>query len=131
MKLEDWSVRLQPVLDDAQFRRFEWGVHDCCEFIARCSEAVTGCNFRAAFPAYHSETEALELLEQHGGMRGLLSAAFGEPRPPEDARGGDIVLIDTNLGEQPALCLGRECCAPGAKGLVIVSKFGARCAWIL
>jgi hypothetical protein len=131
MKVERWPERLQLVLDDAAGRRFEWGSSDCCEFVARCAQAVTGLDFRSAFPPYHSEAEAQALLEQHGGIRGLLCAAFGEARPREDASGGDIVLVDMGNGEQPAICLGAKCAAPGAKGLVTHPVFGARCSWVL
>lgn len=131
MRVLGWQESLAQVFDDAHGKRFRWGAHDCCLFVARCSRALTGVDRRAIFAAYRTRGEAQEILTTCGGMRGLLTRAFGEPVHPSRATHGDIVLVDMGKGPQPAVCMGVRAFAPGARNLEWRDTLTATDAWIL
>lgn len=131
MRRDRWQQALQGVFDNAHGRRFRWGRHDCFQFAARCVRAVAGVDRRIPFPRYHTKAGAEAILREYGGARGLLIAALGEPVHPSRASVGDIVLIDMGLGEQPAVCMGLECFAPGMRNLQPRKTLNATAAWII
>jgi hypothetical protein len=118
MRVANWQVVLRAEFSAAHGRRFRWGYNDCCQFVGRVSYAITGIDRRESFDRYRSRSGAEELLQQFGGMRGLLIHAFGEPMPNKAfASMGDIVLIDMGMGPQPAVCMGLNSFAPGRSSL--------------
>lgn len=131
MRLPGWQAALQAVMQSAHGKRFRWGRHDCCQFIARASLAVTGVDRRAIFERYTTRAGAEEILELTGGMEGLLTLAFGEPVHPSRAMQGDCVLAEIGNGLQPALCMGLNAYAPGRRNLVYVPTLSAIKAWNL
>lgn len=131
MRVVGWQESLAQVFSDAHGKPFRWGTHDCCLFVARCSRALTGVDRRAIFAAYRTRLEAQEILATCGGMRGLLTRAFGEPVHCSRATHGDIVLIDMGRGEQPAVCMGVKSWAPGRRALEWRDTLTASAAWVL
>lgn len=129
MRVDAWQEALEREFAQARDRRFRWGVHDCCQFAARCAKAVTGRDRRYRFPRYRNEAEALKLIAKFTDMQGLLTRAFGDPVHPSRANDGDIVLIDMGRGLQPAVCRGLECFAPGARHLEHRRTLDAVAAW--
>lgn len=111
-------------------RSFRWGRHDCCQFVARASAAVTGVDRRDLFAVYRNRREAAAILADCGGMAGLLTKAFGEPVHVSKASAGDVVLIDMGRGEQPAVCMGVNSFAPGRRNLEPWPTRLARLAWL-
>lgn len=131
MRVTNWREALLEVVEAAHGRRFRWGQHDCCQFAARCVEAVCGYQARLLFPTYQTKAEAFEILESVGGMLALVTRALGEPQPVAFAGEGDIVLTDMGQGPQPALCRGLICQAPGRRTLMTRKTLDASAAWIL
>lgn len=137
MRVANWQAALLEVFESAQGRRFRWGRHDCCQFVARCAEAVTGEKRHALFPRYRTRLSAEEILAGHGGIEGLLTRAFGDPVHPSRASAGDVVLIDMGQGPQPAICMGLNSYAPGMRNLTHRPTLGstaskpATAAWVL
>lgn len=131
MRIPGWQVALQEVMQSANGKRFRWGSHDCCQFIARASFAITGIDRRAIFDRYTTRKGAESILDKLGGMQGLLTLAFGEPVHPSRAGQGDCVLADIGNGLQPALCMGLNAYAPGRRNLVYVPTLSAIAAWNL
>jgi len=131
MRVTNWRDNLQRVFDAAHGQPFRWGFHDCFQFTARCVAAVSGYDGRILFPRYTTKREALALLEQEGGARGILIKALGEPVHVSRAGVGDVVLIDMGRGFQPAICMGRECFAPGRRKLQPYPTLRAVAAWVL
>lgn len=133
MRAPNWHQRLIRVFESAHGKRFRWGRHDCCQFAARVFRAVRGEDPRKLFPRYHTKEGALALIEQHGGMRGLIEHALGAPVHPSRAGDGDIVLVDfgRGQGEQPAVCRGVYSYAPGMRNLQKVETLKASAAWVL
>lgn len=77
--------------DDFIMRDFQYGKSDCCQFVARCVEEMTGINHAEKF-RYSDEDGAASILERHGGLDGLMTDVFGESvSEPMD---GYIALVD-------------------------------------
>jgi hypothetical protein len=131
MRIPGWQASLAATLEGALRMPFEWGTNDCCQFVARAAASVLGEDRRSLFPAYENEAEALRILASCGGLRALLTRAFGEPVHPSRAGIGDIVLVDMGFGEQPAVCMGLNCYAPGRAGLEHRRTLSAVAAWLL
>lgn len=129
MRVTAWQDALHAVYASANGAPFKWGTHDCCQFAARCVASVTGQDHRLSFPKYASRRKALSILKAHGGMRAFIEKSLGAPVHPSQATAGDIVLIDMGQGEQPAVCLGLECCAPGRDRLEYRRTLSAIAAW--
>ena len=49
VRLDDWPERLEAVLKAAIAAPFAWGQNDCCLFVGRAAEALTGRDFVSAF----------------------------------------------------------------------------------
>ncbi len=131
MKIDYWQETLRSEFEAAHGRKFRWGRHDCFQFAARCVRAVSGVDRRIQFGRYHTRQGAEALLAAHGGARGLLVRALGEPVHPSRAGMGDIVLVDMGRGDQPAVCMGLECFAPGMRNLQPRMTATATAAWII
>lgn len=116
MRTSGWPAKLAEIFAEWQDCKFEWGRADCCQFVGAVGLAITGEDKRALFAGYDSEAGAAALLAQHGGMDGLLTHAFGEPKPAAHARRGDVVLVEFGSGPQPAIVDGAWCCAPALGG---------------
>lgn len=130
MRVAAWQDALHAIYAAANVP-FRWGSHDCCQFAARCVAAVTGTDHRLSFPAYKSKRQAQAILNEHGGMRAFLEKSLGQAVHPSRAMCGDIVLIDMGQGEQPAVCLGIDCCAPGRSRLEFRKTLSATAAWMI
>lgn len=132
MRVANWQIALLEVFEAAQGRRFRWGQHDCCQFAARCVEAITGEDKRDMFQRYQTRAEAEAMLTHFGGMRALLTRGFGEPMQNKSlATMGDIVLIDMGMGLQPAVCMGLDSFAPGMRNLQHRKTLMALDAWTI
>ena len=92
---ENWPSLLSAEIEASRRRPFAWGTNDCCQFVGRCVEAMTGENPAARWTGSCSTAaEAEGVLEGLGG--GLLSAwsaVLGATIRPAFARRGDVVLI--------------------------------------
>ncbi len=130
VRRKDWVSRLLAVVDDAQGRPFEWGQHDCCLFAARCIDAVTGSFWAGSLDAcYQDEATALAYIKAEGGIRASVSRRFGDPVPPLLARRGDLVLVDSPLGEAVTVCVGPSLVGAAPSGLTVLPLSAGLCAW--
>lgn len=59
-------------------RPWVWGESDCCQFVGAYLEYLNGENPAKAFD-YRTESEAQNLIDEHGGLCGLVSRFLGEP----------------------------------------------------
>lgn len=131
MRVAHWQSRLIETFESAHGRSFRWGKHDCCQFVARCVEAVTGRDYTEIFPDYRNRSEAGLIISKYQDLKGLLTAAFGESAHPSKAQMGDPVLIDFGRGPQPAVCMGHLAYAPGRHKLEFRETLTASDAWLL
>lgn len=131
MRLPDAPARLAELIRHAQGRRFRWGRWDCCQLGARAVHALHGRDPREIFPTYRTRAEAEAVIANCGGIAELTRAALaGYPEiHPSRATFGNIVLCDFGRGEQPAVCIGVYCLAPGRRGLEKRMTLDATAAW--
>ena len=78
------------VFDEFIGRDFLYGDSDCCQFVGRWVEAMTGKNPAKDFH-YTDERQAYDIIAEHGGFEGLMTHIFGEPI--DDPQDGDIALV--------------------------------------
>lgn len=73
--------------------RFSYGHFDCCQLARDVFKAYRGFD-PAPDLKYESEEEALKIMQDHGGLEGLLTHILGGPIPVEETQTGDIVLVE-------------------------------------
>lgn len=101
MRVDNWPLALAEFIHSVQRSPFVWGELDCCLFVARTVEAMTGTNPASLFTPYDSEAGAMALLEEHGGFVGLLTHAFGEPMENKALMGrGDVCVVAFGDGSE-------------------------------
>lgn len=129
MKHPDWLDRLWREMGTWRGMAFEYGVHDCCTFVARCLDAMHGSHrLDAILAEYNDEPTALALIAREGGMRGVVTHFLGESRPAHHARRGDVVLVDSPRGLIVGICLGGTVACAG-DGIVEYPIYTAVCSW--
>ena len=123
------GCRRQVLLDAAQGRSFEWGVHDCCLWAADAVLATTGVDLAVPWRGtFSTEGEATALLDALGGLRAL--GALGGPEcKPALAGAGDVGLIEHGGRGWLAVHDGAAWICPTREGFVRWPTRAARCAW--
>jgi hypothetical protein len=110
---------------------YQWGQHDCALFAAGAVEAITGEDFAAEFRGtYEDEDGARRLLTSLGCEDvGDLASRYLPEIMPAEARRGDVVMIDGQLGPFLAIVDGRTAVGPSARGLTHTPIEMASRAW--
>lgn len=105
------------VADEHQGRSFEWGVNDCCLFVARCVDAMTDSDLEAQILSrYSDEASALRFIAEYGSLQAAVSHYLGEPVTRSPQR-GDACLIHGGEDYALGICLGGVIAAMGPTGL--------------
>ena len=87
-----------------QERPFTYGESDCCQFVGHVYAIANGRDYLPY--AYHSESEAAELLAKYGGLGSLVSSVLEKCHvAPRWLRAGDLALCDTNDSETLGIVL--------------------------
>jgi hypothetical protein len=95
-RLDDWSQRLSAYLTERAKMPFEWGVNDCMAFTAKGVEAITGQDFFTSYSDYQDEQSAKKMLEDNGGITGIIMSCLGAGhRDILKAKRGDVVIVKT------------------------------------
>jgi len=136
-RYEDWPERLFAVVETSRSRAFAWGSHDCALFACDCVLAITGTDPAAWFRGrYRAKRKGYALLKRFAGGGGLsatwekIAAAHGYAEiAPAFAGRGDIVLLDTVMGEALGVSLGLTIAAAGPEGLEFLPLAVARRGW--
>jgi hypothetical protein len=71
---------------------FEWGSMDCCQ-IARHLYILLHGEDPASHLQYDSEASALEIINQHGDLRGLLTSILGQPIEVSETQTADVLRL--------------------------------------
>lgn len=129
MRLHDWQVRFEAFARERAREPFAWGRNDCALFAADAVEAITGRHLCEELRGHRSAREALRVLQEIGGVRGLATAALGEPIPALMAAVGDVVVIQAGKREALAVCNGSSAITAGPAEMVAVSMQQALAAW--
>jgi hypothetical protein len=127
MNLRQQIVR-QVLLETAN-QPFEYGTLDCVKFANNVITAMTGTDHSARFP-YNSESEALQLLEQHGGLQGLFSEVFGDPSEMNELEDGDPVMVNVyGIGEMMGFMVSGSAMVKTERGTVSVPANRIQAGW--
>ena len=131
-RMSDREERLRPIVDRYRNAKFEWGVHDCALFAARCFDVQLGTNFESRILAlnYHSSLSALRIIEREGGWEAFITRMIG--RPPVESSGlvfGDAVLGRANGPLALGICDDDYFMAPAEQGLAWLPMSRAIKGW--
>lgn len=100
MRREDWEARLNKYLEGKRDEPFEYGVNDCCTFIAGAVEAETGKDpmpeFRGKYDSLKSSLRALRDIGE-GNLEATMDSKF-ETVDPSHAQRGDLAFFDGSVG---------------------------------
>ena len=67
IRKDNWYVKLKKEMYYSANLKFEWGVHDCFQFTARCIFAQTDNDIRVHIRGYSTEIGAGRAVKQWGG----------------------------------------------------------------
>lgn len=91
---EGWEMRLSNYLKENRNAVFEWGYRDCVMFAIKGVEVITGVNMYAEYLGYSTEDQAKQIIDENGGLSGLISKHFGAGhRNFKQAKRGDLVMM--------------------------------------
>ena len=128
-------AQLADYLDWASRQRFEWGKHDCCQFVRGWVRLRTGRDPASGW-TYHSEMGAALLAHRNGGLISLVGklAAGAGMAPTDTPETGDIGVVSvlTENGVMPvaAIFTGRAWALLTTGGLTS-ARVPALAAWRL
>lgn len=123
MKLIDWQPRLVAYLNSLKTQPFEWGKNDCCLFGCNCVVVMTGQDPGIAYRnKYTTQLGATRALKRNGDgtIKTAFNHVFGPIKPRLNTGRGDLVLINTELGDAVGIMCGGTVWAVGLDGLVNV-----------
>ena len=72
-------------------RQFDYGDADCCQFVSHIVKEMTGKDYAAEFD-YQTESEADDLVAEHGSLVGFIQSILGEPSG--DLKDGDPCVVE-------------------------------------
>ena len=126
MRLEGWERRLQNYL--ANVGPFVWGQTDCCMFSFGVVNELTGRDLRKQYK-HKTAQGAAKILAKIGGIEAGITSHFGEPKPPTQAKRGDLVSFETGNGIGIGVCIGAKIAAMQEGGLTFLPMSHAQRAW--
>lgn len=84
--------------------KFEYGVLDCCLFVADVLRDTTGKDYAQKYRGqYTGEFGAIKTIMKHGSFINLMCSVLGDPRPFWVVRPGDPVLLRPETVVQDAI----------------------------
>lgn len=130
-RLEYWPQILADFIAAAD-RPFCWGTWDCGLLAADCVQAMTGVDIAAEFRGRYTTARGARRV-MRGSMAEMMarvSHTYGMPEiRPAMAQRGDMVMVDTPLGDALGICVGARVACAGPDGLAMLPLSAARCAW--
>ena len=130
MRVANWHVHLHALFAARRSVPFAWGSNDCCLFAADCAHAITGVDHAEGWRGYAGELQAARVLQENGGLRGLLDARCPRLDSPRLAQRGDVVLATGDDGREVlAVVAGAFALCPGPQGLVALRQPRWLLAW--
>lgn len=127
------AARLQRYLEQER-AGFDWGVANCCHFVAGWFLSETGHDPMLGLPSTPTPEAARNLVKVLGGS--LAEAWTGqtgiEPVAATLAHVGDVVYVRVLDFEAVGICKGRTACLVTERGTLLeIGMHKAVCAWRL
>ena len=108
-------------------RQFEYGNADCCQFVSFVVKHLSGTDYAKDFE-YYSEKDALKLINEFGGLKGLITNILGQPS--ENLDDGDPVINNFPVsGETMGIKLGEFVICLTEKGMIKLPNNHQICGW--
>jgi len=127
MRLEGWESKLNKALEETG--AFEWGTNDCCMFVFRVAEAITGVDYAKPYRGYKTSKGAARRLLKYGGVEGMATYSLGEPKKPLMAKRGDVVSFENKEDIALGVCIGDKIAVVSDAGVELISMKKAINAW--
>ncbi len=132
----DWTTRMYEAINEQRYHTFTWGRSDCFLFAANIVQAITGEDLAKDIRGkYESPKEAHRLLKEYSGggvaeALGRLAEELGCTEiAPLMAQRGDVVIVETELGDTTTICVGENVMSFTTTGLGIYPLSKAKRAW--
>lgn len=119
MRHNDWSIRLNHMVNNNKERPFKWGSWDCCLFAAEAVKAMTGEDLASDLRGrYRTELGALRAIKKVGcnSIEELLDSRLNTETPRLLACRGDVALVDRPGGDAAGIIYGA--------GILVVTREG-------
>lgn len=131
MRLTDWQLRFSDATREAHDKRFKWGEHDCCLWVANCVLAITGIDYAESWRGkYSDESGAYALIKKGESLTKMVTSVLKtEAINPNYANVGDVVLIVTGGKEALAICNGASVLIPSRTRMVSLPMSSAKKVW--
>lgn len=130
---ENWPILLSNYLEERRTAPFEWGVNDCLSFVSGAVAAITGYNFQDEYLPYNTEELAQGMLDEYGGVEGIISESLGHQGTDKvlTAGRGDVVLYEATEGDTAGVVddTGRYFCVITQRGLIRLPLTKASKVW--
>jgi hypothetical protein len=120
MRRHDWADRLYATVEAFKGTDFEWGENDCCIFVARCVDAMTGSDLVHQLQNIYWDEDGAQAVIG-GDLSAAVSAFLGQPSELRAMR-GDVVMVDGGDGFALGICLGQEIAGVGPDGLRLLPR---------
>ncbi|CAB4153251.1 hypothetical protein UFOVP605_52 [uncultured Caudovirales phage] len=129
MRNNDWAEKMWEVFYNHSETSFEWGINDCCLFVARTVDAMSGSSIEQDLSAiYQNEIGAMKYIAKSGGLIPAISIHLGEPVTGIPMR-GDIVVVDGGEGLAAGVCIGNHIACLATKGMQFLPKNEILARW--
>lgn len=132
MRYSDWADRLNTYIKQHLNTPFKWGEFDCCLFPANAVYEMTGIDYAQEFRGhYTTRIGARRALVKYGqgDIRSTIETKFGPMLGRLSAGRGDLVLVETPLGEAMGIVWGGKIWSAGTNGLVTMPMRNALGCW--
>lgn len=132
---EDWPERLDECVESVRHKPFEYGINDCCSFMAEVLWLIAGVDIMKGLRTYGDKRSAYRIIKHYAGggvaeavEKAMEDCGYAEIRPLEAQR-GDVVLFETKLGDTAGICIGSKITTPGENGLLFNPLSETKRAW--
>jgi len=123
----DRKKRVIQALNAWKRREFTYGDADCCQFVSYVVNHLSGKDYAKDFE-YYSEKDALKLINEFGGLKGLITNILGQPS--ENLDDGDPVINNFPVsGETMGIKLGEFVICLTEKGMIKLPNKHQVCGW--
>jgi hypothetical protein len=106
--------------------QFSYGTTDCCQLAGHVAKKLTGTDYLERFD-YSSESEAMKIIDAHGGLRETVTSVLGQPTI--DIEDGFPVLCEVNGLELLGVKLRDSAVCLTKKGLAQIRPEFIKCGW--
>lgn len=129
VRLPGWEQILRTYLTESKSQPFEWGETDCCLWVARYVDAVTGTKHAIEWRGLYSTEPGAQALMQSRGFASpeSIADAYLRCKPVSLASRGDVVSFE---GGALGICAGRHSYFfVEGKGLSALPTLKCKSAW--